>query len=177
VTPVRRLTFAGAGVIAGGAVIAAGTRLAWATATPKPPAIKVPGLPPVVLAGGKISLDASALDVGYLVGLAFLLALVPLGWLVLGPRGRAVLALFAVVIAVSVFIQVAATRSRLIPRAREVAIRQVTSSVSMRIASGPGIPVTAAGAAVAFAAAISGGAAGARAPKLRMPEKPEGTPG
>jgi hypothetical protein len=175
VTPVRRLTFAGAGLIAGGAIIAVGTRLAWATATPKPPAVAVPGLPPVVLAGGKITIDGSALDAGYLAGFAFLLALVPLGWLVVGPRGRVVLALFAVLMTAGVFAQVATTRSHLIPRAREVATRQVPASVSMRVASGPGVPVTAAGAGVAFVSAIVGGAAGGRTPKLRMPEKPDRT--
>jgi hypothetical protein len=174
VTPVRRLTFAGAGLIAGGAIIAAGTRLAWATATPKPPTVAVPGLPRVVLAGGKITIDASALDAGFLLGLAFLLALVPLGWLVVGPRGRGVFALAAVVVAVSVFAQVAATRSHMIPRAREIAVRQLpTLSVSMRVASGPGIPVTAAGAGVALVSAVVGGVAGVRTPKLRMPEKPD----
>jgi len=174
VTPVRRLSFAGAGVIAGGAIVAVGTRLAWATVTPKPSPVSVPGIPRVVIAGGKLSLDAPSLGAGYLFGLGILIALVPLGWLVVGPQARVVLGILAVGVAGVIFWQAAATRGELVQRSRAFARREITQrGVSLHIESGPGIPVTAAGAAVAALAAIAGASAGRQIPRLGLPERPD----
>jgi hypothetical protein len=164
-------------VIAGGAIVAAGMRIAWATATPRPSPVSVPGFPKVVLGSTKITMDGPALGAGYLLGLALILALVPLGWLVAGPRARIALAALALAVCGVIIWQTAATRSDLIPRAKKTALPQLSSAdASIHISSGAGIPVTAAGAALAAASAILGGAAGSRAPKLRMPERPPENP-
>ena len=170
--PVRRLAIAGAGVIAGGAVVAAGSKLAWATATPRGSAVSVPGFPKVVLAGGRLTMDAAAVGGGALFGLGLLIALVPLGWLVAGPRGRTVLAVIALGICGVVFWQVARTRDELVHRAAPVASRELRTG-SFRVASGPGIPATAAGAAVAAVGAVLGATVGGGAPRLGLPDKPD----
>jgi hypothetical protein len=172
VNPVRGLTVAGAGVIAGGALVAVGTKLVWATATPHSAPVAVPGFPNVVLAGGRLTLDASAVQAGYLFGLGLLLALVPLGWLVTGPKGRALLALIAVGISAGVLWGVYRTRHELVARAEHVAVPELRTA-SFRVASGPGIAVTGGGAALAAISALGGAAAGKRAPRLGLPEGPD----
>jgi len=159
-------------VIAGGAVVAAGSKLAWATATPRGSAVSVPGFPKVVLAGGKLTMDAAVLGGGSLFGLGLLLALVPLGWLVAGPRGRTVLAVVAIGISGVVFWQIAHTRNELTRRAAPVASRELRTG-TFRVESGPGIPVSAAGAAVAVVAAVVGATVGGGAPRLGLPERPD----
>ena len=174
-SPVRRLAIAGAGVIAGGAVVAAGSKLAWATATPRASAVSVPGFPKVVLAGGRVTMDAAAVGGGSLLGLGLLLALVPLGWLVAGPRGRTVLAVIAIGICGVVFWQVAHTRNELVRRAAPVASRELRTA-SFRIASGNGVPVTAAGAALAAVGAVVGATVGGGAPRMGLPDRPDRGP-
>ena len=170
--PVRRLAIAGAGVIAGGAVVAAGSKLAWATATPRASAVSVPGFPKVVLAGGRLTMDAAVVGSGSLFGLGLLLALVPLGWLVAGPRGRTVLAVIALGISGVVFWQIAHTRNELTHRAAPIASRELRTA-SFQVASGDGIPVTAAGAALAAVGAVVGATVGGGAPRLGLPERPD----
>lgn len=175
--PVRRLMLAGAGVIAGGALVAIGSRLSWASATLRPSPVAVPGFPRIVLAGGGITLDGSALGAGYLFGLGLLIALVPLGWLVTGPRARVALALVAVAICAGVFVGTFRTRSELTDRATEVARREIVIPGTIaRISSGPGVAVTAAGAALAAIAALAGASVAGRAPRLGLPERPPGGP-
>jgi hypothetical protein len=171
--PVRRLTFAGAGVIAGGAVVAIGSRLAWATVTIKPSTVTAPGLPRVALAGGRISLDASAVRSGWVFGLGLLLALVPLGWLVTGHRARLVIGLLGFAVAVGVFYQAWFTRGDLAPRVQGVSVAGTSlRGASYRVATGPGIPVTAGGAALAGICAVWGATVGGGAPRLGLPEGP-----
>jgi len=172
--PVRRLTLAGAGVIAGGATIAIGSRIAWATITIPPSPVNAPGLPRVALAGGRVTLDAASVHAGYVFGLGLLLALVPLGWLVAGPRGRLVLGLLAFAVAAVAYGQTA-MRNDVIKSAHEEALR-VTSirATDFRVTTGPGIPVTAAGAALAGLSALWGATVGDKAPRLGLPEKPGG---
>jgi hypothetical protein len=173
--PVRRLTLAGAGVIAGGAVVAIGSRLAWATITIRSSPVSAPGLPRVALAGGTVTLDAAAVHAGYVFGLGLLLALVPLGWLVAGPRGRLLLGIVAFALAAIAFGQTT-MRSDVLKRGREEALRETSiRSTSFRVATGSGIPVTAAGAAVAGLSALWGGTVGGKAPRLGLPE-PGGGP-
>ena len=168
---------AGAGVIAGGAVIAIGTRLEWATTMVRPTSVSTPGLPRILLSGGSVSVDATGVGAGYLFGLGLLIALVPLGWLVTGPRARTALALLAVAAAIGVFIGALQTRSDIPSRSVEILreVRPDTGTV-LRITSGPGIVVTASGAVLAAIAAIAGAVAGRRAPRLGLPEKPPGGP-
>jgi hypothetical protein len=169
--PVRRLTLAGAGVIAGGAVVAIGSRLAWATVTIKPSTVTAPGLPQVALAGGRISLDASAVRSGWVFGLGLLLALVPLGWLVMGHSGRLILGLLGFAIAVGVFYQAWFIRGDLFPRVRAVSVAGTSlRGADYRVATGPGIPVTAAGAALAGICAMWGATVGPNVPRLGLPE-------
>lgn len=175
--PVRRLMLAGAGVIVGGAVIAVGSRLPWATVTLRGSPVSVPGLPRVALAGGKITLDASAIGSGWVFGVGLLIALVPLGWLVLGWQGRLVLGLVAFAAALLVLYQAAGMRDDIVGRARDVALRQVSvRSADLRIATRYGIPVTGSGAAVAAIAAMLGAVVGKRVPRLGLPERPPGGP-
>ena len=172
--PVRRLTFAGAGVIAGGALIAAGSRLAWATVTLKAAPVTAPGLPPVVLDSGKLTLDASAVGAGWVFGLGLLLALVPLGWLVLGWQGRLALGLIGFAVAAGVLYQTWATRNDVPIRARQVASQETSiRDADIRVATGPGITVTAAGGALAALACMWGGTVGKAAPRLGLPERPD----
>lgn len=170
--PIQRLTLAGAGVIAGGALIAAGSRLAWATATLQPSAVNAPGLPPVVLAGEEMSFDASALGAGYLFGLGLLLALVPLGWLVAGPRARVGLGVVAIAIAGVALWQAADIRSELRRRVRVAAVSDAKDRTRIPVTPGPGTPVTLTGAALAVLAAVGGATVGGRAPRLGLPERP-----
>jgi hypothetical protein len=173
--PVRRLTLAGAGVIAGAAVVAIGSRLAWATVTIRPSTVTAPGLPRVALAGGRISLDASAVRSGWVFGLGLLLALVPLGWLVTGHSGRLVIGLLGFAIAVGVFYQAQMSRGEIFGRVQAIEIDQVSlRGANYRVATGPGIPVTAAGAALAAICAMWGATVGPNVPRLGLPEKPAG---
>jgi len=168
--PVRRLTLAGAGVIAGGAVVAIGSRLAWATIALRGSPVSAPGLPRVSLAGGTVTLDASAVGAGWVFGLGLLMALVPLGWLVTAHAGRLVLGLVAVAMAAVVFGQTT-MRNDVVKHAHAVALRQTSlRGASFRVATGPGIGVTAAGAIVAGIGAIWGATVGGAAPRLGLPE-------
>ena len=108
-------------------------------------------------------------------GLGLLIAIVPLGWLVLGWQGRLALGLIAFAVAVAVFYQAAGTRNDIIARAHTVALRETSiRNASFRVATGPGIPVTAVGAAVAAVGAMWGGTVGRSVPRLGLPEKPGG---
>ena len=168
---------AGAGVIAGGAVIAIGTRLEWATAALRPTPVSARGLPRIVLSGGTVSVDASGVGAGYLFGLGLLIALVPLGWLVTGPRARTALALVAVAVAIGVFVGTLQTRSDIPRRSVEVLEGEVpVTGTVLRVATGPGVVVTASGAILAILGAIAGAAVGGRAPRLGLPERPPGGP-
>jgi hypothetical protein len=172
--PLRRLTLAGAGLIAGGAVVAIGSKLTWATVTLKAAPVSAPGLPPVVLDSGKLTLDASALQSGWVFGLGLLLALVSLGWLVLGWQGRLVLGLVAFAVAVGVLSYAFQVRSDVPSKARRIAIQETSiSPADLRIATGPGLGVTAGGAAVAALAAMWGGTVGKDVPRLGLPERPD----
>jgi len=171
--PVRRLTLTGAFVIAGGAVVAIGSRLAWATVTINPSTVSAPGLPRAAIAGGKLSLDSSAVQAGYLFGLGLLLALVPLGWLVAGPRGRLVLGVVGFAVAAIVFWQAEGTRGHIVTRARAVASQQASiRNADLQIRTGPGLSVTAAGAVVAAIGAAVGATVGGGAPRIGLPERP-----
>lgn len=175
--PIRRVTLAGVGLIVGGALIAVGSRLTWARVTVRGSAVSVPGLPRVSLAGGQITLDASAVASGWVFGVGLLIALVPLAWLVVGWQGRLVVGLIAFAAAVLVFYQAAAQRSEVIARAERVALRQVViERADLRIETGPGLPVTAAGGAVAAITAVWGATVGKSVPRLRLPERPPGDP-
>ncbi len=172
---------AGAGVIGGGAVIAIGTRLEWATTSVRSTPVDAPGLPRVLLAGGRLSVDASGVGAGYLFGLGLLIALVPLGWLVTGPRVRTALALLAVGVAIGVFVGTLQTRADIPSRTLRVLdaeIRPVpgASGTVVRVVSGPGIIVTACGAVLAAIGALGGATVGGRAPRLGLPERPPGGP-
>ncbi len=137
----------------------------------------MPGLPRVSLAGGEITLDASAVASGWILGVGLLIALVPLGWLVLGWQGRLVVGLVAFAAAVLVFYQATANRSDVVARAERVALRQVIlRTADLRVETGPGIPVTAAGGAVGAVAALWGATVGRSVPRLRLPERPPGDP-
>ena len=176
--PVRRLTLAGAGVIAGGAVVAIGSRLAWATVTLKPSTVTAPGLPRVALAGGRISLDASAVRSGWVFGLGLLLALVPLGWLVMGHGGRLILGLVGFAIAVGVFYQAWIARGDLSPRVRAVSVSGTSlRGANYRVATGPGISVTAAGSVLAGICSMWGATVGPSVPRLGLPEGSGGNDG
>jgi hypothetical protein len=176
--PLRRLTFAGAGLIAGGAVVAIGSKLTWATVTLKAAPVSAPGLPPVVLDAGRLTLDAAALASGWVFGLGLLLALVPLGWLVLGWRGRLVLGVVAFAVAAGVFYQVVRTRSDIPSDARRITIQETSvRDANLRIATGPGVGITAGGAVIAALAAVWGGTVGRAAPRLGLPERPGGEGG
>jgi hypothetical protein len=156
-------------------VVAIGSRLAWATVSIRPSTVTAPGLPKVALAGGKLSLDASAVRSGWVFGLGLLLALVPLGWLVVGHRGRLVLGVLAFALGVVVFYQAWTTRHDMTSLVREFAATQSTiRGADFRIASGPGIAVTAAGGALAAMAAVWGATVGPSVPRLGLPERPDG---
>lgn len=158
-------------------MVAVGSRLPWATVTLRGSPVSVPGLPRVALAGGKITLDASAIGSGWVFGVGLLIALVPLGWLVLGWRGRLALGFVAFAAAVLVFYQAEGMRDDTVARARDVARTQASvRGADLRIATGSGIPVTGSGAAVAAIAAALGAAVGKKVPRLGLPERPPGGP-
>jgi len=167
---------AGAGVIAGGAVVAIGTRLEWATTALRAAPVSAPGLPRVILAGGSVSVDASGVGAGYLFGLGLLIALVPLGWLVTGGRARTAPVFVAVAVAAGVFVGTLQTRSDIPRRSIDVLRTARPAGAVLRVTSGPGIVVTASGAVLAALAALAGAAAGRDAPRLGLPEKPPGGP-
>jgi hypothetical protein len=174
VTPQRRLTIAGLAMIVGGMVVAVGVRITWATATLSASPVETPGLPRIVLAGGRITFSGSEVGAGYLAGLGLLIALIPLVWLVAGPTGRLILAVAGLGLAVAVVVGVAVARDELPARAERL-VREETAgfSVGGRISTGPGITVTLAGAAVGGLGALFGGIAGRHVPRLRMPERPD----
>ena len=168
---------AGAGVIAGGAVIAVGTRLAWAKVTIRGAPVAIPGFPRVALSGGRITLDASGVAAGWVFGVGLLIALVPLAWLVLGWQGRLVLGVIAFAAAVIVFYQAAANRADFAHRAQDVALRQaLLRSADLHVQTGPGIPVTAGGATLAALCSVWGSAVGRKVPRLGLPEEPPDRP-
>jgi hypothetical protein len=179
VTPLRRLTLAGVGVIGGGAIIAAGTRMTWASASLRPSPVQLPGFPKIVLAGGRFAFDGASMGVGYLFGIGLLIALVPLGWLVAGPRTRVVLAVVAIAAAAGVAAVVATKRADVPAEAIAKATQEISfPNVALRISSGSGIGVTAAGAALAGLSALFALGPARRVPKMRMPEgPPDGGPG
>jgi len=78
----------------------------------------------------------------------------------------------AVAISGAVFWGCARTRNELVPRAKAIATRELRTG-SIRVASGPGIPVTAAGAGLAAVAAIAGAGVGGRAPRIGLPDRPD----
>jgi hypothetical protein len=178
VNPVRRLMLAGAGVIAGGAVIAIGTRLTWATVTVRGAPVTAPGLPRIILAGGRLTFDASSVGGGYLFGLGLLLALVPLGWLVTGPRGRTILAVIAAVLAAGVFVGTFQTRAGTPRHVIRILANDVSAPAGtvFHVSTGPGVPITGAGAALAALGAVWGLTVGGRAPRLGLPEEPPDRP-
>ena len=87
-SPIRRLTLAGAGLITGGALIAVGSRLTWASVIVRGSPVDAPGLPRVSIGDTEITYDASGVARGWIFGVGLLIALVALTWLVLGWRGR-----------------------------------------------------------------------------------------
>lgn len=173
-TPAGKLTLAGIGVILGGMVVAIGTRMTWAEGVLRGQPVNAPGLPPIFLGRGRLPLNGSELGAGYLFGLGLLLALIPLGWLVVGPKGRIVLGVIGVALAVGIGGGVAVARSDATDRAAAVMRREVGSefqSFSIKTRAGSG--VAAAGAAVAALSSIAGAVVGSRVPKLRMPDPPD----
>jgi len=124
-----------------------------------------------------MSNDAFALGAGYLFALGLLLALIPLGWLVVGPRARLVLALVAVGLAAGIVTGCLRTRGE-ITRRTNVIVRadSFASGGGVHIASGPGAAVTASGAVLAMVSAIAGGTVGGRAPRLGLPEREDREP-
>jgi hypothetical protein len=167
---------AGAGVIAGGTVVAIGSRLAWVTVNARGSPVNVPGFRRVVFASG-LTFDAASIGAGYLFGLGLLLALVPLGWLVTGPRARVALALVALAAAIGIMVATAHTRSRAIDRATIMARSELSIQEGrLRVATSGGSAVTAAGAALAALAAIGGAVVGGSAPRLGLPERPPAPP-
>jgi len=173
-TPVRRLTLAGLGVIAGGAIVALGTRLTWVSSTVRSAPFAAPGLPRVTVGGGTFPYDGADVGAGYLFGLGLLCALIPLGWLVAGPRGRVVLGVAGLALAVGIGVGVAVTHGDLVAEARRLTRTEVAGAVArVQIRSGTGSGVTAAGAAVAGLSSLAGAVAGRHIPRLRLPEKPD----
>jgi hypothetical protein len=174
-TPIRRLTLAGVGLIVGGMIVAVGTRIHWATVQVPPTPLNIPNLPRLSLESGRVTLDGSQIGLGYLSGVGLLIALVALGWLVAGPRTRLALAVAALGGAIAVAVVVAQTRGDINEKALAF-VRAETGTADfayVRITTGPGIAVTAAGAAIAGIAAVAGGAAGRSVPRMRMPEPPD----
>lgn len=173
-TSVRRLTLAGVGVIVGGMVVAAGTRMTWVEVSLRGAPVNSPGLPPIFLGRGEVPLNGAEIGAGYLFGIGLLLALVPLGWLVVGPRGRLALGALGVALAIGIGIGVSVARSDSTGRAARL-MRQETGSeqATFRVKSGAGPGITAGGAALAGISSIAGAIAGSRVPKMRMPEPPD----
>lgn len=176
-TPVRRLALAGAAMIGGGLLVAAGARVTWASVTVRPSGVRAPGLPQVVFETHDVY-GGNALGVAYFFGLGLLLALVPLAWLVVGPNARMVLAFLALATAVWVGVATAQVRGDLIPRAERKARSALLRSGDgdVRIASGPGIGITGAGAALATLGAMGGAVVARQVPRMRLPERPPSPP-
>jgi hypothetical protein len=173
-TPVGRLTLAGAGVIVGGMVVAAGTRMTWVDVSLRGAPVNAPGLPPIFLGRGEVPFNGAEIGAGYLFGFGLLLALVPLGWLVVGPKGRLVLGALGVALALGIGIGVSVARSESTARASRLIREDVGSELpAFRVKSDAGPGVTAGGAALGGLASVAGAIAGRRLPKLRMPEPPE----
>lgn len=174
-TPIRRLTLSGVGLILGGMIIAVGTRIPWAEIDVRSTPLSIPNFPQLSLEGGRLTADGSQIGVGYLSGVGLLIALIALGWLVAGPRTRVALAVAALGAAVAVAIVVVQTRGDVTTKAAAFA-RAETATPELefiRISTGPGIAVAAAGAAIAALAAVAGGEAGRLVPRMRMPEPPD----
>ena len=173
-TPAGKLTLAGVGVILGGMVVAIGTRMTWAEGVLRGQPVNAPGLPPIFLGRGRLPLNGSELGAGYLFGLGLLLALIPLGWLVVGPKGRVVLGVAGLALAIGIGAGVAGARADATDRAARVMRSEVGSEfASFRIATRAGSGVAAAGAAIAALSSIAGAVVGRRVPRLRMPEPPD----
>ena len=173
-TPAGKLTLAGAGVIVGGMAVAAGTRTTWVEVTLRGQPVDAPGLPPIFLGRGSLPLNGSEIGAGYLFGLGLLLALIPLGWLVVGPKGRVLLGVLGIVLAIGIGVGVAVARSDATERAADVMRREVGSELAtFRIATRPGSGVAAGGAALAGLSSIAGAVVGRHVPKMRMPEPPD----
>lgn len=174
--PQRSLTLAGVAMILGGMIVAVGVRLEWASVALSSSRVEAPDLPRVVLAAGSVGYTGSEIGAGYLVGFGLLLALVPLGWLVTGPRGRVALALVGVALAAVTVAGVAVARNDLSVRTLRLVRESSGLGFGGRISSGPGIPVAMSGAAIAGLGAIFGGIAGRAVPRMRMPERPDQGP-
>ncbi len=173
-TPVGRLTLAGAGVIVGGMVVAAGTRMAWVDVSLRGAPVNAPGLPPIFLGRGEVPFNGADIGAGYLFGLGLLLALVPLGWLVVGPKGRLGLGALGLALAIGIGIGVSVARSDSTARASRLIQKDVGSELpAFQVRSGAGPGVTAGGAALAGLSSITGAIAGRTVPKMRMPEPPD----
>ena len=158
----------------GGMVVAAGTRMTWVEVSLRGAPVNAPGLPPIFLGRGQVPLNGADIGAGYLFGLGLLLALVPLGWLVVGPKGRLGLGALGLALAIGIGIGVSVARSDSTTRAVRLMRKDVgTELPAFRVTSGVGPGVTAAGAALAGLSAIGGAIAGRRLPKLRMPEPPD----
>lgn len=155
-------------------LVAVGTRMTWVEVIYSGARVSAPGLPPIPLGGGELRLDASAVGAGYVFGLGLLLALVPLGWLATGPRARVALSVLGLAIAIGIGLGVATVRGDLTSVAARKARTIVAGnpSASYRIASSAGAGLTAAGAALGGLSCIAGAGAGARIPRMRMPDKP-----
>jgi len=158
----------------GGMVVAAGTRTTWVNVSLRGAPVDAPGLPPIFLGRGEVPLNGSEIGAGYLFGLGLLLALVPLGWLVLGPRGRVALGVLGLALALAIGLGLSVARSDSVGRAAQRMRAEVGSELAtFRIRSSAGPGITAAGAALAGLSSIAGAIAGSRVPKMRMPEPPD----
>jgi hypothetical protein len=160
---------AGAVVIGGGMIVTLGARLTWATVSIRRSPVAAPGLPPAAISSGSHAIAGSELGVGYLFGLGLLLALVPLGWLVTGPRGRRVLGVLGLAVALGIGVGVAVGRADVADRALRVS--RVGGPQAGAVESGPGIGVTAAGAALGALGSIAGAVTGGSIPRMRLPER------
>jgi hypothetical protein len=161
-------------MIVGGMAVAAGTRMAWVEVNLRGVPVNTPGIPPIFLGRGAISPSGTDIGAGYLFGLGLLLALIPLGWLVVGPRGREVLGVLGVALAIGIGVGAYSARADSLARAasfvrREIGVEQAT----FRVKSSAGPAVTGAGAALAALSAMAGAAAGRHVPAIRMPKPPD----
>ncbi len=156
-------------------LIAIGSRMTWATVTLRSSPVSLPGFGRLTFRGGEVTAGGANIGVGYLSGLGLLIALVALGWLTAGPRTRMALSLLAFGAAIAGGILTLQARGEVSARAASF-VRTEAGDPSLeirRVATGPGIGVTAAGAAVATLSAVAGGAAGRLVPRMRMPESPD----
>ncbi|MGH2784642.1 MAG: Trp biosynthesis-associated membrane protein [Actinomycetota bacterium] len=172
-TPSGKLTFAGAGVIVGGALVAAGTRMPWVDVTLRGAQVDAQGLPAVFLGPNRVRLSGADLGAGYLFGLGLLLALVPLGWLVVGPTGRIVLGAVGIALAAGILVGVWDLRSGSTERAVVLMRQEFGNTANIHASSRFGPDVTSGGAELAVLAALAGAIVGRRVPKMRMPEPPD----